>query len=141
MNFDAHASLDTPLLKELNELVLTKFREREQKTHEEASMPMENLKDPASVGPGIAVAFVATVYGVGSANLVFLPLATRLRSLGRAAALSREVVIEGAVAIQQGIHPTLVDGHLQSLLLAWHGVPRAAKTPPKAPPVATLVKS
>lgn len=102
---------------------------------------MENLKDPASVGPGIAVAFVATVYGVGSANLVFLPLATRLRSLGRAAALSREVVIEGAVAIQQGIHPTLVDGHLQSLLLAWHGVPRAAKTPPKAPPVATLVKS
>ncbi len=45
MNFDAHASLDTPLLKELNELVLTKFREREQKTHEEASMPMENLKD------------------------------------------------------------------------------------------------
>ncbi len=100
---------------------------------------MEHLTSPASVGPGIAVAFVATVYGVGSANLVFLPLATRLRSLGRAAALSREVVIEGAVAIQQGVHPTLVDGHLQSLLLAWHGVPRKAAA--KKSGVATLVKS
>ncbi len=102
---------------------------------------MENLTTPSSVGPGIAVAFVATVYGVGSANLVFLPLATRLRSLGRTAALSREVVIEGAVAIQQGIHPRLVEGHLQSLLLAWHGVPRAGKTAARTPPVATLVKS
>lgn len=83
---------------------------------------MEHLKSPADVGPGIAVAFVATVYGVGAANLVFLPLAARLRSLSRQAALNREVVIEGAVAIQQGIHPTLVDGHLRSLLTAWHGV-------------------
>jgi alkylation response protein AidB-like acyl-CoA dehydrogenase len=45
MTFDAHASLGSPLLTELNQLVLTKFREREQKTHEEASMPMENLRD------------------------------------------------------------------------------------------------
>ncbi|MEP7117489.1 MAG: MotA/TolQ/ExbB proton channel family protein [Acidobacteriota bacterium] len=101
---------------------------------------MEHLTVPSSVGPGIAVAFVATVYGVGSANLIFLPLATRLRSLGRTAALSREVVIEGAVAIQQGIHPKLVDGHLQSLLLAWHGVPRKAPAAAKGA-VATLVKS
>lgn len=90
---------------------------------------MEHLKTPADVGPGIAVAFVATIYGVGAANLVFLPLAARLRSLSRQAALNREVVIEGAVAIQQGIHPTLVDGHLRSLLTAWHGVPRDPGTP------------
>lgn len=102
---------------------------------------MENMTSPASVGPGIAVAFVATVYGVGSANLIFLPLATRLRSLGRAAALGREVVIEGAVAIQQGVHPKLVDGHLQSLLLAWHGVPRKAPAPAKKAGGVTLVKS
>ena len=101
---------------------------------------MEHLTSPASVGPGIAIAFVATVYGVGAANLVFLPLATRLRSLGRQAALSREVVIEGAVAIQQGIHPTLVDGHLRSLLMAWHGAPRYAK-PPEGATRARLVKS
>lgn len=99
---------------------------------------LDHLTSPAAVGPGVAVAFVATVYGVGAANLVFLPLATRLRSIGRQAALNREVVIEGAVAIQQGIHPTLVDGHLRSLLTAWHGVPR------EATPTATrarLVKS
>ncbi|MEZ5417981.1 MAG: MotA/TolQ/ExbB proton channel family protein [Vicinamibacterales bacterium] len=101
---------------------------------------MEHLTSPASVGPGIAIAFVATVYGVGAANLVFLPLATRLRSLGRQAALSREVVIEGAVAIQQGIHPTLVDGHLRSLLTAWHGAPRYA-TPAEGATRARLVKS
>ncbi len=101
---------------------------------------MDHLTTPASVGPGIAVAFVATVYGVGAANLVFLPLATRLRSLGRQAALSREVVIEGAVAIQQGIHPTLVDGHLRSLLTAWHGAPHYA-VPTDTATRARLVKS
>ena len=92
---------------------------------------MENLSDPNKLGAGIAVAFVATVYGVGAANLVFLPLATRLRSLGRQAAMNREVVIEGAVAIQQGIHPSLVDGHLRSLLTAWHGISKAPD-PPRA---------
>lgn len=102
---------------------------------------MEHLTSPAAVGPGIAIAFVSTVYGVGAANLVFLPLATRLRSLGRQAALSREVVIEGAVAIQQGMHPTLVDGHLRSLLTAWHGAPRFSPTTPEGPPRARLVKS
>ncbi|MGE0813480.1 MAG: motility protein A [Vicinamibacterales bacterium] len=101
---------------------------------------MEHLSSPSAVGPGIAVAFVATVYGVGLANLVFLPLATRLRSLARQAALSREVVIEGAVAIQQGMHPTLVDGHLRSLLIAWHGLPREGKPAARAPR-ARLVKS
>lgn len=110
---------------------------------------LERITSPAAVGPGIAVAFVATVYGVGAANLVFLPLATRLRSLGRHAALNREVVIEGAVAIQQGIHPSLVDGHLRSLLEAWHGVPRGgqpgasarAEAPAGASTRARLVKS
>lgn len=45
MTFNAHASLESPLLKELNDSVLPKFRAREQKTHDEASMPMENLQD------------------------------------------------------------------------------------------------
>jgi chemotaxis protein MotA len=93
---------------------------------------MANLSDPARLGPAIAVAFVATIYGVGSANLVFLPLATRLRGLGRAAALNREVIIEGAVAIQQGIHPSLVDGHLRTLVAAWNG-----DTSPTASPMST----
>ena len=92
---------------------------------------MQHLAEPTQVGPAIAVAFVATVYGVGSANLIFLPLATRLRGLSRAAAISRDIVIEGAVAIQQGLHPRLVDGHLRSMLSAWH---------PVTDPVATGVR-
>jgi chemotaxis protein MotA len=79
---------------------------------------MESLATPANIGTGIAVAFVAMVYGVGSANLVFLPLAARLRGLARAAALDREIVIEGTVAIQQGLHPRLVEAHLDGLLRA-----------------------
>jgi chemotaxis protein MotA len=91
---------------------------------------MEHLARPAEVGPAIAVAFVATIYGVGSANLVLLPLATRLRGLSRTAAISRDVVIDGAVAIQQGLHPRLVDGHLRSLLSAWHPVAPLAVAAP-----------
>jgi chemotaxis protein MotA len=73
---------------------------------------MDNLAAPSRLGAGIAVAFVATVYGVGSANLLFMPLATKLRARARAAALSREVVIEGVSAIQAGVHPHLIERHL-----------------------------
>ncbi|MDH4067074.1 MAG: MotA/TolQ/ExbB proton channel family protein [Acidobacteriota bacterium] len=73
---------------------------------------MENLATPAAVGAGIAVAFVATVYGVGSANLVLLPLASRLRALSRQAAVERELITEGAVVLQQALHPRIVEAHL-----------------------------
>jgi chemotaxis protein MotA len=73
---------------------------------------MENLATPSAVGAGIAVAFVATVYGVGTANLVLLPLASRLRALSRHAAVERELIIEGAVVIQQALHPRVVEAYL-----------------------------
>jgi chemotaxis protein MotA len=73
---------------------------------------MENLATPSGVGAGIAVAFVATVYGVGAANLLLLPLASRLRSQARNAAVGREMIIEGVCAIQQRLHPHLVESHL-----------------------------
>ena len=73
---------------------------------------METLATPAAVGAGIAVAFVATVYGVGSANLVLLPLAARLRANGGNAALAREVIIEGTVVLRQALHPRVVEAHL-----------------------------
>jgi chemotaxis protein MotA len=73
---------------------------------------MENLATPAGVGAGIAVAFVATVYGVGAANLVLLPLAARLRALARHAAVERELIVEGAVVIRQALHPRVVEAHL-----------------------------
>jgi chemotaxis protein MotA len=77
---------------------------------------MENLAAPGKLGSGIAVAFVSTVYGVGSANLLFLPLATKVRARARAEALAREVVIEAVSAIQQNTHPRLVEQHLTAFL-------------------------
>jgi chemotaxis protein MotA len=77
---------------------------------------MDNLTEPSKLGAGIAVAFVATVYGVGVANLLLLPLATKVRMLARHASTSREVVIEGAVALQEGLNPRLVDQKLRGFV-------------------------
>lgn len=79
---------------------------------------MQSLSDPSKLGSGIAVAFVATVYGVASANLLFLPLATRLRGMARQAAITREVVIEGIAAVQDGLHPRVVEQKLRGVLRA-----------------------
>jgi chemotaxis protein MotA len=79
---------------------------------------METLGAPASVGAGIAMAFVSTVYGVGIANLLLLPLASRLRATSRNAALTRELIIEGAVILQGRVHPRLVDSYLSGFIRA-----------------------
>jgi chemotaxis protein MotA len=79
---------------------------------------MENLTAPTKLGAGIAVAFVATVYGVGAANLLFLPLATKLRGVARTSRLTRELVIEGTSAIQRGVHPRLLEQHLAAYVRA-----------------------
>lgn len=87
---------------------------------------MENLSDPGNLGSGIAVAFVATVYGVGSANLIFLPLASRLRSRAQRNARRREVLLEGIMAIQEGMNPRLIDQKLRGLLGVDARPPQAA---------------
>jgi chemotaxis protein MotA len=81
---------------------------------------MESLSEPAKLGSGIAVAFVATVYGVGAANLVLLPLASRLRTRARAAAVHREVIIEGMVALQEGLNPRLIEQKLRGYVTPAH---------------------
>lgn len=73
---------------------------------------MQDLSSPAQVGAGIAAAFVATLYGLGAANLVFLPLATRLRTQARQHALRREFTIDGVLALHAGLHPRLVEERL-----------------------------
>jgi chemotaxis protein MotA len=78
---------------------------------------MENLSAPATLGQGIAVAFVATVYGVGTANLVLLPLATKLRQRARTAALTRDLIIEGIGALQRSLAPKLMEQHLSGLVV------------------------
>jgi chemotaxis protein MotA len=73
---------------------------------------MQDLSSPAQVGTGIAAAFVATLYGLGAANLMFLPLATRLRTYARQHALRREFTIDGVLALHAGLHPRLMEERL-----------------------------
>jgi chemotaxis protein MotA len=88
---------------------------------------MASLSEPAKLGSGIAVAFVATIYGVGAANLLLLPLATRLRGRARDAARHRELVIEGIVALQEGLNPRLIEQKLRSFVSSSQPEPRAAR--------------
>lgn len=69
---------------------------------------MQNLSAPGALGAGIAVAFVATVYGVGAANLVLLPLAGRLRERAALASRRREMIGHGLDAIHQRLNPRMV---------------------------------
>lgn len=77
---------------------------------------MGDLADPALLGDGIAVAFVATVYGVGSANLIFLPIANKLKSIVRQETLHEEMITVGIIAIAEGENPRIVEARLQGLL-------------------------
>ena len=70
---------------------------------------MGNLADPAALGPGIAVAFIATIYGVGLANLFFLPVANKLKSVTRNNVQFQEMVIEGIVSIAEGENPKSIE--------------------------------
>ncbi|WGL51962.1 motility protein A [Nocardioides sp. BP30] len=77
---------------------------------------LENLSTPEKLGPLIAGAFVATLWGVLSANVMWLPLSNRLRRLGALEAARMELTIEGVSAIQSGSNPRLVAEKLRSLL-------------------------
>jgi chemotaxis protein MotA len=76
---------------------------------------MQHLSEPGALGSGIAVAFVATVYGVGSANLIFLPLAGRLRERAHAASRRRDLIAEALFAIHARMNPRLVAQKLKAL--------------------------
>ncbi len=77
---------------------------------------MNNLADPAKLGPGIAVAFVATIYGVGLANLFFLPIANKLKALVHGQTQFREMMIEGIVSIAEGENPRNIEAKLQGYI-------------------------
>lgn len=74
---------------------------------------MENLSDPSKLGSGIAVAFVATIYGVGSANLIFLPIAKKLMAVIQQLALVREMYVDGLVGIANGDNPRMIESRLR----------------------------
>ena len=75
---------------------------------------MENLSDPSKLGAGIAVAFVATIYGVGLANLVFLPIANKLKALISRQVVHREMVVDGLVGIANGDNPRIIESRLSA---------------------------
>lgn len=77
---------------------------------------MQNLSDPSKLGSGIATAFVATIYGVGLSNLLFLPVANKLKSQVRRISQSRELVIEGISGIAEGENPRNIETKLTGFL-------------------------
>ncbi len=74
---------------------------------------MENLSDPERLGSGIAVAFVATVYGVGLANLVFLPIANKLKSIIAEQTMMYEILVDGLVSIANKENPRFLESRLK----------------------------
>ena len=77
---------------------------------------MQHLDDIHEVGRGIAVAFVATIYGVGIANLFFLPFAGKMRLRMREEHLRREMMLEGVISILEGMNPRMLEVKLAGFL-------------------------
>lgn len=77
---------------------------------------MQNLSEPSKLGGGIAVAFVATIYGVAFANLLFLPIANKLKAIILQQTHMREMVVDGLGAIANGENPRYIELKLQSYL-------------------------
>jgi chemotaxis protein MotA len=77
---------------------------------------MQHLQNIDEVGKGIAVAFVATIYGVGSANLLFLPSAGKLKIKSREEQVWREMTLEGVISILEGMNPRMLETKLLGYL-------------------------
>lgn len=77
---------------------------------------MENLTDTSKLGAGIAVAFVATVYGVGSANLIFIPLANKIRKRIKERSKTKEMILVGALGVLAGLNPYIIEEKLKIYL-------------------------
>lgn len=77
---------------------------------------MSNLADPSSLGTGIATAFVATIYGVALANLLFFPIGSKLKTLIQSQSQYREMLIEGIVSISEGENPRAIEMKLRGFI-------------------------
>ena len=93
---------------------------------------LENLSDPASLGESIAAAFVATLWGVLSANFLWLPIGTRLIRLAELDVQRMTILIEGVLAIQAGSQPRTLGERLQALIPQAAGKGAKAGKPEKA---------
>jgi chemotaxis protein MotA len=77
---------------------------------------MQNLANPELLGAGIATAFVATIYGVGFANLLFLPISNKLKLEAYALVQTKEMMMEGIIAIAEGENPRNIELKLSGYL-------------------------
>lgn len=75
---------------------------------------MANISDTTALGKGIAVAFVATIYGVGSANLLFIPLANRLKTTIRYRSETERMILEGGLAVIGGLNPYIIEQKVEA---------------------------
>ena len=75
-----------------------------------------NLSDPGKLGPSIAMAFIATLYGVGSANILWLPIAGKLKNISKEESKIHEMMLEGLLSIQAGNNPVLIRERLTAFL-------------------------
>ncbi len=94
---------------------------------------MKNLANIDEVGRGIAVAFVATIYGVAVANIVFLPFANKLKTRAHARTLTRELMLDGVLSIAEGLNQNLIRMKLEAYS-EQHGKPEKAKKADKKAP-------
>ena len=78
---------------------------------------MQNLSDPTALGAGIAVAFVATIYGLFAANLLLIPFSTRIKVNFAKVFTAKELMVEGVLSIQAGECPALIERKLNSFML------------------------
>jgi chemotaxis protein MotA len=93
---------------------------------------MKHLNNVSEVGHGIAVAFVATIYGVGSANLLLLPAAAKIRRRAQVEAQRRELMLEGILGIAEGLNSHLIRLKLEGFLEPQPDLPAPAKPAPNA---------
>jgi len=77
---------------------------------------MQHLDNITEVGRGIAVAFVATIYGVALANLIFLPAAGKLKIRHREDQMIKEMMLEGVISILEGMNPRMMETKLKTFL-------------------------
>ncbi len=78
---------------------------------------MSNLTEPSLLGQGIATAFIATIYGVGFANLIYLPIANKIRAIIHQQTMYREMISEGLIAIARGENPHAIENKLSAFRL------------------------
>jgi len=77
---------------------------------------LENLSNPGALGHSIAGAFIATLYGVGAANVIFLPIGNRLKGMSEVEVNYREMILEGILALQAGDNPSMLADRLDTFL-------------------------